>query len=290
MTYAWLVNQIQTNVNQFPGKYSFLEDYNYKLGADQLTEFGQEELYNSGLKFYNRYKPLTRSTIPFIRAGAQDRVVDSAQSFAKGFHSAKSADKSKDELGSYPYPILEINEDPGSNNTLHHSLCNEFEDGSDSELASDAQKIWLDVFTPPITARLNRDLEGVDLNDIDTIHFMDLCPFNTVATKSGVLSPFCELFTIKEWHQYDYFQSLGKYYGYANGHPLGPTQGVGFTNELIARMTNSPVVDHTSVNQTLDRSNITFPPSSEIALYADFSHDKYAVLIPLIRASLTRLQ
>lgn len=102
---------------------------------------------------------------------------------------------------------------------------------------------------------------------------MDLCPFNTVASPIGAISPFCNLFSRDEWRQYDYYQTLGKYYGYGAGNPLGPTQGVGFVNELIARLTNAPVQDHTSVNQTLDSKFPTFPTGDGYPLFADFSHD-----------------
>jgi hypothetical protein len=100
---------------------------------------------------------------------------------------------------------------------------------------------------------------------------MDLCPYETVHSPVGKLSPFCGLFTEKEWHEYDYYQSLGKYYGYGWGEALGATQGVGFANELIARLTSAPVDDHTSTNHTLDNSGNTFPLGA--ILYADFSHD-----------------
>jgi len=102
---------------------------------------------------------------------------------------------------------------------------------------------------------------------------MDLCPFNTVASPTGEISPFCSLFTESEWHSYNYYQTLGKYYGYSYGNPLGPTQGVGFVNELISRLTDTPVVDHTSTNSTLDDSQSTFPIGDGTRLYADFSHD-----------------
>lgn len=46
---------------------------------------------------------------------------------------------------------------------------------------------------------------------------------------------------------------------------------MGFTNELIARLTNKPVVDHTTTNSTLDTNEETFPFGRK--LYADFTHD-----------------
>jgi hypothetical protein len=105
---------------------------------------------------------------------------------------------------------------------------------------------------------------------------MDLCPFNTVAEHTlpntpPALSLFCALFTPSEWLNYDYIQTLLKFYGFGPGNPLGPTQGVGFTNELIARLTDTPLQDHTSTNSTLDSSNATFPLG--LSLYADFSHN-----------------
>jgi hypothetical protein len=166
-----------------------------------------------------------------------------------------------------------ISEDIGSNNTLNHGLCAAFESGYDSTIADSAQSTWASIFTPSITARLNMNLPGANLSNYETIYIMDLCPFNTVANDLGTISPFCAIFTDSEWHSYDYYQSLGKYYGFSWGNPLGATQGVGFTNELIARLTSSPVNDHTSTNHTLDDSNTTFPIGGNTVLYADFSHD-----------------
>ena len=100
---------------------------------------------------------------------------------------------------------------------------------------------------------------------------MDMCPFDTVNSPTGAVSLFCSLFTPGEWAKYDYYQSVGKYYGFGAGNKLGPTNGVGFVNELIARLSEEPVQDHTSVNQTLDDSETTFPLNRK--LYADFSHD-----------------
>jgi hypothetical protein len=268
------IQQIQNNVDSFVGDYAFLQDYVYTLGADQLTTFGQQEMVNSGIKYYERYERLTKRSSPFFRSSGQTRVVESAQNFSQGFHQARLADSNATAPDAFPYAIIIISEADGSNNTLNHGICTDFENGPDSDIGDDAQAEWRAIFAPPITARLNENLPGANLSSKQTVYMMDLCPFNTVASTTGAVSPFCALFSVAEWHQYDYYQSLGKYYGFGNGNPLGPTQGVGFTNELIARMTNTPVTDHTSVNHTLDGSNATFPLGSGHVLYADFSHDK----------------
>jgi len=138
----------------------------------------------------------------------------------------------------------------------------------------DARAAFAKTFVPKITSRLNSDLKGASLDTRQTISLMDLCPYDTVNSPTGEVSPFCTLFTQDEWASYDYYQSLNKYYSYGAGNPLGPSQGVGFVNELIARLTEEPVQDHTSVNHTLDNGSetaTTFPLDRK--LYADFTHE-----------------
>ena len=276
-SYQATIKKIKSRVSQFSAAYAFLAKYEYTLGADSLTTFGQQEMVNSGFKFYTRYQDLAKDSTPFIRASGQARVIESAHNFSQGYHQARLASKVSKTTDKYPYPIVIISEANGSNNTLSHGLCREFENGRNSDVATNAQKKWQAIFIPPITARLNAGLKGAKLDASDTISLMDLCPFDTVASAQGQVSLFCNLFTETEWREYDYYQSLNKYYGYSSGNPLGPTQGVGFTNELIARMTEEPVDDHTSVNHTLDRQQATFPIGVGQVLYADFSHDKYAI-------------
>jgi len=64
---------------------------------------------------------------------------------------------------------------------------------------------------------------------------------------------------------------------YRYGQPLGRVQGVGYVNELLARLTGTPVRDNTQTNRTLDASPITFP--LDRSLYVDFSHDNQMIAI-----------
>lgn len=251
-------------MTSFTGEYSFLADYTYTLGADQLTLFGQDEMINSGILFADRYRKLAVKNKVFVRASSEERVVESAKNWTQGF---RQETNETSEI-----PILVISEDSDSNNTLNHGLCTNYENGSISEIGDEAKSEFAKTFVPNIQKRLNADLPGAKLTQTQTIYLMDLCPFNTIASPGGsTISPFCCLFTEEEWQSYNYYQTLDKYYGHGNGNPLGPTQGVGFVNELLARMTNSPVEDNTSSNHTLDQSPNTFPLGRK--LYADFSHD-----------------
>ncbi|KAH0338357.1 acid phosphatase, partial [Aureobasidium melanogenum] len=267
--YNATIAKIKKNVANFTGKYAFLNDYEYTLGADQLTDFGRQQMENSGIKYYQRYADLARKAVPFVRSSGESRVVESAEKWVDGFTQAKTDDFWANKQ--YPSVNVVISEAAGSNNTLNHDLCTSFEDGPDSNIADAAQKTWVSVFVPSIQKRINADLPGANLTSTEIVYLMDLCPFNTVASTTGAISPFCSLFTETEWQDYGYYESLNKFYGYGSGNPLGPTQGVGFTNELIARLTRKPVVDKTSTNHTLDNNPTTFP--LDRALYADFSHD-----------------
>ncbi|KAI2635071.1 histidine phosphatase superfamily [Xylaria nigripes] len=269
LAYAELIDRIQASVEKYGKPYRFIRDYEYELGANDLTAFGEKQLINSGVKFYKRYEKLARNVSPFVRSADQKRVVDSALRWTQGFHQARLADKNADFPDAYPYELVLLPEADGFNNTLSPSTCPAFREGPDT--GHDAQEIWANIFVPPITDRVSENLPGVNLSDSDIIHLMDMCPFDTVANKNGRLSPFCNLFSSDEWESFDYYQSLGKWYGYANGSPLGPTQGVGFANELIARLTGQPVSDTTCTNRTMDKSRESFPLDS--MLYADFSHD-----------------
>ncbi|KAF2716448.1 acid phosphatase [Polychaeton citri CBS 116435] len=274
-SYNATVHKIQSEVSTFTGPYAFLKDYQYTLGADMLTAFGEQGLVDSGIKFFQRYKQLATRNTPFVRSAGEARVVQSAFNWTQGFHTAKVDSGRGSHSGAtdkdYPYPILVIPEDDGVNNTLNHGLCTAFEDGPDADIGDEAKGTWADIFVPPIQKRLNKDLPGANLSKSETIYMMDLCPFNTVASPNGTISPFCNLFSEEEWHQYSYYETLDKWYGHGFGNPLGPTQGVGFVNELIARLTSKPVNDETTTNHTLDSNPVTFPLHKR--LYADFSHD-----------------
>ena len=181
-------------------------------------------------------------------------------------------------------PDVIIAEDNPSNNTLSHGLCTAFEFGNASHLGIEAASPFLVSFTEPIAARLNKEMQldntDFELGALEVLYLMDLCPFETVANFNAShsasyilpqLSKFCHLFTEVEWEQYGYYQSLTKFYGYGPGNPLGATQGVGYVNELIARLTQTPVNDHTNTNSTLNSDPKTFPLDRR--LYVDFSHD-----------------
>ncbi|KAH8700194.1 phytase [Talaromyces proteolyticus] len=266
--YAELIGRIHQTATAYKGAFSVLKDYNINLGSNDLTTYGQQQMVESGRKFYDRYKYLARDTVPFVRAAGSDRVVASGEFFNKGFQAAKDLDSRSNKTQQSPIVNVVIPEGREWNNTLDAGTCPLFKGSS----AQAAQKEFLNVFAPSILKKIKKGLPGAKLKKKDVPRLMDLCPFETVAqNNTNKLSTLCKLFTRSEWQSYDYYNTLGKYYGYGDGNHLGPTQGVGFVNEVIARMMQSPVSDYTSVNHTLDSDPATFPLNA--VLYADFSHD-----------------
>ena len=270
--YKGMIEQVKGRSTSFEDEFAFLEDYDYTLGEDQLTRFGRQQMSYSGQQFYSRYKSLVQKRGPFVRASGQQRVIESAEEWLGGLFMALSAENGDKSDQAGQYPIVIISEDEGMNNTLNHGLCTEFEE-SHARVGDEAMAGWLDTFIPSVRRRVNEYLKGANTSNLETLYLMDLCPFETVANSDGRLSDFCKLFTEDEWKAYDYLQSIGKYYGYGDGNALGPTQGVGFVNELVARLSRSTVHDNTTSNSTLDGNPKTFPYGREYALFADFSHD-----------------
>ncbi|EEP77621.1 3-phytase B [Uncinocarpus reesii 1704] len=268
--YAELIDRIQKTSKSYKGDFKFLETFRYPLKSDEMTEFGDTQLFNSGVKFYRRYQNLAKGIKPFIRASGSPRVVKSAEKFIEGFHRSTVLDPEGAGKGTPPVVGVVIPEGPSSNNTLDHSICETFEKDKSGK---NMQTIFLKKFAPGTLQRVKSQLPMANITIDDIPYLMDLCSFHTVALTpdASTISPFCRLFSSGEWIDYDYYQSLGKYYHYGPGNTLGREQGIGFTNELIARLTNTPVVDNTNTNRTLNDNPATFPLNA--TLYADFSHD-----------------
>ncbi|KAH7327619.1 histidine phosphatase superfamily [Rhizoctonia solani] len=250
----------------------FISTFNYTYTADQLNDFGRKQSYVSGQIIAKKYAAL--GTAKFVRAAKKDRIVESARWWTQGFQG-----------GSYDVPTLSLPEpdvsiiiSDTSNNTLNVQTCVAAE-AMDPALGDIASGDWLGRFAPPITKRLNKHLSGAGLTDNDTISLMSLCGFDTSA-KNGVESPWCGAFDKSVWKSNEYYYDLEKYYSKSYGSPYARSQGSGWVNELLSRLTDTPVQDHTTTNNTLNSNPATFPigPSAP-RIFADFSSDNNIAMI-----------
>ncbi|KAG2361626.1 histidine phosphatase superfamily [Suillus spraguei] len=244
-------------------KLKFLRSYQWHLGEADLVPLGATQSFESGAEMYHRYGHLVDNhMLPFVRASGGDRVVKSAVNWTAGF---------ADASGQLYHPSVSviIPETETSNNTLEDHMC------PNSRASEDEANIWRDIFSVSIVHRLNAAAVGAEILSEDVPGLMSLCAFETVFEEKE--SNFCDLFSLKEFQAYEYYQDLLKYYKTGYGNPLGRVQGVGYVNELLARLMGKPVEDRTQTNSTLDSSPITFPLNRTV--YADFSHDNQMVAI-----------
>ncbi|KAF9235556.1 histidine phosphatase superfamily [Melanogaster broomeanus] len=239
----------------------FVEDYEYDLGANDLVPFGAAQSFDAGQQHFVRYTGLVNATmLPFVRASDAERVTDSALNWTAGFAYASNQEY---------VPELSVIISQSSNDTLDNNMC------PAAGSSANATGSWVDVFAPPIVDRINAEAPGANLTNSDIPPLMSLCAFDTVANEEP--SPWCNIFSTGEFADYEYYGDVDDYYGNGYGQKLGRVQGVGYVNELLARLTGQPVQDETQTNHTLDSSPLTFPLNK--TFYADFTHDNEMISI-----------
>ncbi|KAF7320657.1 Phytase [Mycena chlorophos] len=238
------VDKLQSVSRYTDRRLEFLKTFEYQLGVADLVPFGALQSRKSGEVAYSRYGHLVTKDLPlFVRSSGGQRVVDSAWNWTAGFATASRGVHTPTISVIFP-------ENPEFNNTLDDHNC------PNAGTSTAQTTTWLSIFAPPITHRLNLAAPGAGLLDGDTYALMSLCAFHSVAAATArgsaltlVLSPFCELFTDEEFADFEYAMDLDKYYGTGPGAylGLGRVQGVGYTTELLARLTSS----HTPLSSPL---------------------------------------
>ncbi|KAJ3974177.1 phytase [Lentinula raphanica] len=257
---ALAVSKLQQVERYHDMRLGFIRNYTFDLGIDELVPSGAIQSRLAGAEAFHRYKHLvSEDLIPFVRASSASRVVMSAQNWTHGFSVASNFEYD---------PLLSVIFDSHSNDTLHN-YCPAI--GSSENMT----QTWIETDAKPIAERLNAAAPGANLSTNEVHHLMELCAFDSAVIEG--ISKWCGLFNKEEWEGFEYAKDLDKYYGTGYGQELGPVEGVGYINELIARLTSSPVHDATQTNTTLDSSPITFPLNRTI--YVDFTHDNQLVAI-----------
>ncbi|KAL3425642.1 histidine acid phosphatase [Phlyctema vagabunda] len=228
------------------GSLAFLRDWkpvltNPKAQIAQESITGYKEAYDMGYTLRTRYPDLYQYGTPFISwANLYPRVVQTAQNFVRGFlgHLAGS-------LGT----VVAVNS-TGSPDAFFDSLapsdlCPAFSD----EQGGNYTTTWDSIYLPPITARLNALLTGdLNLTTSDVSIFPYLCGFESQIT--GVLSPFCGVFTDDELERYEYRQTLRYYYGTGPGTGLPSAVMLPFLNSLVDILSRGPGISGTTFNGT----------------------------------------
>ncbi|KAK0662046.1 putative 3-phytase A precursor [Cercophora samala] len=247
------------------GELDFLNEWSYELGEEILVPKGRQELYDSGVLHAYMYGKLYNPNSKIIvRTTTQDRMLKSAENFMAGFFGLEWTRNATIEV---------IIEDAGYNNSLAGYLnC---PNGNKVNGGSKAQEKWVEVYLQNATERLGKLVEGYEWTVQDTYAAQTMCPYETVAYG---FSKFCELFTYEEWLHFGYSIDLNFYGNDGLGSPVGRAIGLGYQQEVVARLQNHTLgYSGSQINVTLDNNTETFPLNQ--SLYFDFSHDTNIISI-----------
>lgn len=119
--------------------------------------------------------------------------------------------------------------------------------------------------------------KSTTLTTTDVFNMQNLCAYETAAYGS---SPFCKLFTEKEWRGYEYAADLLFYGSASYGTPVGAAEGSGWLYELLARLKGRQLSENEAgwgINTTLTSTPDVFPVDQ--AIYLDMSHDSILVSV-----------
>ncbi|EGO00975.1 hypothetical protein SERLA73DRAFT_178983 [Serpula lacrymans var. lacrymans S7.3] len=247
------------------GKLSFINDWTYKLGEEVLTPFGRQQLFDLGVSMRLKYGFLLKNftdsnTIPVFRTESQDRMLASAMNFAIGFFGYPFE-------GQYQQTITI--EAPGYNNTFApYETCPNARNPSKADRALPYLQEWTSIYLRHARHRLQHHLHGFDLSYEDVYTMQQMCAYETVALG---FSKYCELFTQEEWEGFNYAMDIIFWYDSAFGSPVARAQGVGYIQELVSRLTETPIETHNSSTNSTLHDPITFPLGN--SLYVDATHE-----------------
>lgn len=299
-----VLNWTQANSTmQFTGPLSFLNTYQYQLGSAYLTGIGASQSFQAGVTFWNRYGRTlynaTQGQVAYnasftngtsrpkltIRTTSQSRIENTQISWALGFFGPSyelTPDPSLTNFTS-PFNVIVIPEGGTENNTLaSYDSCFKDADPVTGYLGDLDLYSYLPIYLADAQSRLSQYVpKGFTLTLNDTYAMQSICAYETNYLGR---SDFCTLFTEAEWSGFENTLDIEYYYDYSYGNPTGRAQGIGYLQELIARLDNQLITtSNSSVNSSLTNNSRDFPLGQKF--YADFSHDDIIISV-LTAASL----
>ncbi|PQE25061.1 histidine phosphatase superfamily clade-2 protein [Rutstroemia sp. NJR-2017a BVV2] len=292
-----LSNFTSTSTNgSFTGPLSFLNRYTYLMkDTGLLTGLGASTEFSAGLSFWNRYgRTLYNASVgqlaydpyypngtarpkPVLRTTSQSRIQNSQINWALGFFGPSYLTVPDPTFSNVTsaFDVVIIPEGGNENNTLasYDSCFNDYVEGIYDIGDSDVYT-YLPKYLGNATARLQKYAPaGFELNYNDTYAMQSICAYENAYIG---MSDFCGLFTEDEWAGFENTLDMIYWYDYAYGNPTGRAQGLGYVQEVLARLQHQYIsASNSSVNSTLDNNPTTFPLDQKF--YADFSHDDIIV-------------
>ncbi|KAL8283149.1 hypothetical protein RQP46_005927 [Phenoliferia psychrophenolica] len=194
-----------------------------------------------------------------FRTESQDRMLKSALNFAAGFWGIPYEDQ---------YHQLITIEWPGHNNTLSPYMTCKNANRPDLNLAREKVPQWIGIYLKDALARLQPLIRGFDLTLADLWNMQQMAAYEVVALGG---TRFAELFTDEEWDGFEYAMDLYFWYGYSFGNPAQAAVGLGWVQEWLARVTQTPITTFNSTTNATLHTDEYFPLDQKV--YVDATHD-----------------
>ncbi|TQS34057.1 hypothetical protein Golomagni_05574 [Golovinomyces magnicellulatus] len=280
--------------DSFTGELEFLNKWRNQLSDKGfLTGSGAVSEFAAGVDFWMRYgRILYNASIGqmaydpkfpngtdrpsiVLRTTDQSRIQNSLINWALGFYGS-TINKTAQyfENVSQPFKVVTIPEEAEGkwNNTLasYVSCTNTISKPYMGFLREKFRKRNIPPYLSQATERLQKYTPaGFNLTTLEVHAMQLLCAYETNFIGA---SAFCELFTEDEWAGFEYYLDIKYYYNFFHGSPVGHVYGIGYLNEMFARLNHSLITtSSTSVNSSLTDNPETFPTNQ--AFHADFTHD-----------------
>lgn len=282
---------------KFSGPLTFLNGYQYTMGESFLVGQGAAQSFSAGVQFWQRYGRIlfnatagqiaynasyangTARPKPVLRTTGQSRIENSEINWALGFFGPSFVVDPNPNItnATAPYNVVVIPEGGTENNTLaSYDSCFKADDDTIGFLGDIDLEPYIPKYLQNATARMQQYAPaGFNFSVNDTYAMQSICAYETNYLGT---SDFCYLFTSDEWAGFEQTLDQEYYYDYAYGNPTGRAQGIGYLQELIARLTNTYITSsNSSVNSSLTNNSQTFPLGSKF--YADFTHDDIIISV-----------
>jgi hypothetical protein len=289
--------KINNATKGFSGPLAFLNSWQYQMSESYLTGIGAATEFTSGVAHWNRYgRILYNATLgqlayngsftnetarpkPVLRTTSQSRIENSQINWALGFFGPSFTTVPNPDItnATSAFDVVIITEGGTENNTLaSYDSCLNDDNDPIVNLGDLDLEGYIAIYMKDAVTRLNQYVPSeFNLTVNDTYAMQSICAY-----ESGYIgvSDFCGLFTADEWAGFENTLDIEYYYDYSYGNPTGRAQGIGYVQELMARLTNTLITSsNSSVNSTLDNNTSTFPLNSPF--YADFTHDDIIISV-----------
>jgi acid phosphatase len=218
-------------IENYEGPLAFVKDWEFYIPdssrleteSDMGVYAGLADCYSVGVQHRERYNHLfDGKTVHPLFASGQERVVESARAFGKGFFASNYTDLCSVQ-------IIPEKATQGANSLTTHDACVNY----NSSIGDAISNEFSDDYLKRAAARLNKLSPGYNITGDDVYNLMGYCGFE-LNVKGH--SHACGLFTLDEWVSFDYSKSLTFYYENSYGYNLSTPLGYVTANNTYTLM------------------------------------------------------